>query len=165
MMESKGEVSVFLKTFRFIFWGLFSYICLYFDTAFRMQSLVYFVVIFLASLFAFFAMGAMMSIHSVGGATVAGGCGMFACWWFRISLRMEWACHSGSFWAMYMAFLMRWYVLRCFFHSLASLRGKNPPCCDALFVRLGSGSAIHVISIVSEILLTMWSSIVHASNH
>ena len=26
MMESRGEVSVFLKTFRFIFWGFFSYI-------------------------------------------------------------------------------------------------------------------------------------------
>ena len=65
MMESRDEVSMFLKTFRFIFLGFFSYICLYFDTAFRMQSLVYFVVIFLASLLAVFAMAAMMSIHSL----------------------------------------------------------------------------------------------------
>src|ERR1700737_1976979 len=57
MMESKGEVSVFLKIFRFFFFGFFSYICLYFDTAFRMQSLVYFVVIFLACLFVFFCYG------------------------------------------------------------------------------------------------------------
>ena len=52
---------------------------MYFDTAFKMQSLVYFVVIFLASLFAFFAMFAMVLIHSVGGAVVIGGCGMFVC--------------------------------------------------------------------------------------
>ena len=45
IMESRGEVSVFLKTFWFMFVGLFSYICRYFDTAFIMQSLVYFVVI------------------------------------------------------------------------------------------------------------------------
>ena len=44
-----------------------------------MQFLVNFVVIFLASLFAFFAMVAMASIHSVGGAVVIGGCGMITC--------------------------------------------------------------------------------------
>ena len=46
-------------------------------------------------------------------------------------------------------------MLRCLFHSLASLRGKKSPCCDALFVRLGSGSAWHVVSIVFEILFIM----------
>ena len=46
-------------------------------------------------------------------------------------------------------------MLRCLFHSLASLRGKKPPCCAVLFVRLGSGSALHVFSIVSKILFTM----------
>ena len=46
MMESIGDVSLLLKTFQYIFLGFFSYICQYFDTAFRMQSLVYFVVIF-----------------------------------------------------------------------------------------------------------------------
>ena len=75
MMESRGEVSVFLKTFRFIFLGLFSYIWRYFDTAFRIQSLVYFVVIFLASLFAVFAMTAMTLIHSAKEGVVSGGCG------------------------------------------------------------------------------------------
>ena len=49
VIESRGEVSECLKIFLFIFLGLFSYICRYFDTAFRIQSLVYFVVIFLAS--------------------------------------------------------------------------------------------------------------------
>jgi hypothetical protein len=165
MMESKGEVSVFLKTFRFIFWGFFSYICLYLDTAFRMQSLVYFVVIFLASLFAFFAMVAMVLIHSVGGAVVIGGCGIIVCWWFRISFRIGCVCQSGSCCAIYMVFLIRWYVFRCLFHSLASLRGKKPPCCDVLFVRFGNGSALHVFSIVFEILFTMWSNVVHASVH
>ena len=112
-------------------------------------------VIFLASLFAFFAMVAMASIHSVGGVVVAGGCGILTCWWFRISFRMGCVCHIGSCCAMYMVFRMRWYVLRCLFHSLASLRGKKPPCCDVLFVRLGSGSALQVFSIVSEILFAM----------
>ena len=47
--------------------------------AFRMQALVYLVVIFLASLFAVFAMIAMVLIQSVGGAVVTGGCGMLMC--------------------------------------------------------------------------------------
>jgi hypothetical protein len=72
-----------------------------------MQSLVYFVVIFLASLFACFAMVAMASIHSVGGVVVTGGSGMFVCWWFRISFRMGCTYQSGSCCAMYMVFLMR----------------------------------------------------------
>ena len=72
-----------------------------------MRSLVYFVVIFLVSLFAFFAIIAMVSIHSVGCVIVVGGCGMFVCWWFRMSLRMGCACQSGSCCAMYMVFLMR----------------------------------------------------------
>ena len=68
---------------------------------------MYFVVIFLASLLAFFAMVAMLLIHSVGGAIVVGGCGMFVCGWFLISSMMGCACQSGSFCAMYMVFLMR----------------------------------------------------------
>jgi hypothetical protein len=67
VMESRGEVSECLKIFLLIFLGLFSYICRYFDTAFRIQSLVYFVVIFRASLLAVFARVAMASIHSFGG--------------------------------------------------------------------------------------------------
>ena len=55
--------------------------------------------------------------------------------------------------------------MRCLFHFLASLRGKKPPCCDVMFVRLGSGSALQVFSIVSEILFTMWSNVVQASVH
>jgi hypothetical protein len=46
-------------------------------------------------------------------------------------------------------------VLRCLFHSLASLRGKKRPCCDALFVRLDRRSALQVFSIVYEILFIM----------
>ena len=48
VMESRGEVSECLKTFIFIFWGFFSYIWRYCDTTFRIQSLVYFVVIIMA---------------------------------------------------------------------------------------------------------------------
>jgi hypothetical protein len=164
MMQSRGEVSVILKTFRLIFLGLFSYSCRYFDTALRMQPLVYFVVIFLASLFTFRAMCAMVSIHSEGGVGVIGRCGMFGCWWLCISFRIGCVRQNGSCCTMYMVLRMRWYVLRCLFHSLASLRGKKPPCC-VLFVRMGSGSARQVFSIVSEILLIMLSNVVQASAH
>ena len=46
-------------------------------------------------------------------------------------------------------------MLRYLFHFLASLRGKKPPCYDVLFLRLGSGSALQVFSIVSKILFIM----------
>ena len=46
-------------------------------------------------------------------------------------------------------------MLRYRFHSLANFCGKKPLCCDVLFVRLGSGSALHVFSIVPEILFVM----------
>jgi len=72
-MQSRGEVLEFLKTFWFTFSGLFSYSCLYFDTAFSMDSLVYSVVIFLASLLAVFAIFAIVSIHSSRGVFVVGG--------------------------------------------------------------------------------------------
>ena len=48
----------------------------------------------------------------------------------------------GSCCAIFMVFLMRWYVVKCLSHSLASLHGRNPPCCYFLFVRLGSGVAV-----------------------
>ena len=44
-----------------------------------MQSLVYFVVIFRASLFAVFAIYAMVSIQSVGDTVVIGGGGIVVC--------------------------------------------------------------------------------------
>ena len=47
-------------------------------------------------LLAFFAMAAMASIHSIGGDAVTSGCGMFTCWWFRISFRMGCVCQCGS---------------------------------------------------------------------
>ena len=88
VMESRGEVSECLKTFLFIFLEFFSYIWWYFDTTFRIQSLVYFVVIFMASLLAVFAIATIMSIHSYGEVVVVSGCGICTCWWFRISFRM-----------------------------------------------------------------------------
>ena len=60
---------------------------------------------------------------------------------------------------------MRWYVSRCFFHSLASLRGRKPPCCVVLFVRVCIGVALHVFSMVSEILFTMLSNAIQAVCH
>ena len=51
------------KDFSIDIFGVFLYIWRYFDTTFRIQSLVYFVVIFLASLLAVFAMVAILLIH------------------------------------------------------------------------------------------------------
>ena len=73
MIESRGEVAEFLKTFLFIFLGFFSYIWRYFDIVLRIQALVYFVVIFLASLLAVFAIATMTSIHSFGMVSIIGG--------------------------------------------------------------------------------------------
>ena len=50
-------------------------------------------------------------------------------------------------------------------HSVRGLHGKKLPCCDVLFVRLGSGSALQVFSNVSEILFIIWSNVVHVSTH
>ena len=100
VMESRGDVSEGLKTFLFIFLGLFSYIWRYFDTAFRIQCLVYFVVIFLASLLEVFAIAAMVLIHSFGVVVVVGGCGICTFWWLRISFKMGWVCQCGLFLAI-----------------------------------------------------------------
>ena len=56
-------------------------------------------------------------------------------------------------------------MARCFFHSLASFRGRKPPCCAVLFVRFGSGDALQVFSMVFEILSTILSSDVQAISH
>ena len=54
---------------------------------------------------------------------------------------------------------------RCFFHSLDSFRGRKPPCCDVLFVRVGIGAALQVFSMDIEIFPTMLSSAMQASCH
>ena len=56
-------------------------------------------------------------------------------------------------------------MARCFSHSLASLRGRKPPCCAVLFVRFGSGGALHVFSMVSEIFSTILSRDVQVVFH
>ena len=63
-MQSSGWVLLFLKIFWWIFLGLLSYNCLYFEMAFRMQSLLYLVVIFRASMFDVSAMFVILVIHS-----------------------------------------------------------------------------------------------------
>ena len=109
--------------------------------ALRIQSLVYFVVIFLASLLVVFAIATISLIHSFGVVSIVGGCGICACWWLRISFRIGCVCQCGLCFAMYIVFMVRWYVARYFFHSLASFRGRKPPCCVVLFVRCGNGAA------------------------
>ena len=60
-LQSSGWVLLFLKTFWWIFLGLLSYNCLYFEMAFLMLSLLYLVVILRASLF---VVVAILVIHS-----------------------------------------------------------------------------------------------------
>ena len=66
---------------------------------------------------------------------------------------------------MYIVFLIRLYVARCFFHDLASLRGKKRPCWAVRFVSCGVGAALHVSSLFCEIFLFMVSSESHAYCH
>jgi hypothetical protein len=56
-------------------------------------------------------------------------------------------------------------VARCFFHSLASLRGRKPPCYVVLSVRFGSGGVLQVFSMVSEILSIILSKELQAISH
>ena len=104
MIESRGEDSEFLKTFLFIFLGFFSYSVLYLDIAFRMHSLVYFVVMFFACLLAVFAMVAISSIHIFGEMFVIGGLGICTCWWLCISFSIGCVCQFGSFFVIYIIF-------------------------------------------------------------
>ena len=66
LMQSNGGVSWFLKTLLFIYFGFFSYSCLYFMMAFLTHSWVYLVVIFRACLFPVLASVANVLIHSCG---------------------------------------------------------------------------------------------------
>ena len=64
VMQSSGGVSWLLKILLCIFLGFFSYICLYLDMAFLIQSLVYFVVIARACEFVVLAIVAIVTSHS-----------------------------------------------------------------------------------------------------
>ena len=66
---------------------------------------------------------------------------------------------------MYIAFLIRWYVLIYFFHSFCSFLGKKPPCYDALLVSVGIGVVLYVFSIVSDIFWMMLSNCKHVDWH
>ena len=66
---------------------------------------------------------------------------------------------------MYIVFLIRWYVCRCFFHFFWSFLGRKPPCCVVRFVRFGMGNALHVSWIFSEIFCISRSNFVQVSFH
>ena len=78
---------------------------------------------------------------------------------------MGWVCQCGLVLTMYIVFLMRWYVSRCFCHSLDNLRGRKPPCCAVLLVRVCIKVALQVFSMVTEISSIMLSNAVQASCH
>ena len=66
---------------------------------------------------------------------------------------------------VYIAFLIRWYVLMYFFHIFCSFLGKKPPCFDVLLVSVGIGVELHVFTIVSDVFWMMWSNCEHADCH
>ena len=68
------------------------------------------------------------------------------------------SCQFGSFFVMYIVFLIRWYVARCFFHILANFRGKKHLCWAVRFVSCGIGVVLHVSSMVCETFCIMMSS-------
>ena len=75
--------------------------------AFNMHSSVYFVVMSLACFLAVFAMVAISSFHMLGGMLVVGRSGICTCRWLRISFSIGCVCQFGSFFVMYIVFLMR----------------------------------------------------------
>jgi hypothetical protein len=54
-----------------------------------------------------------------------------------------------------MAFLVEWYIVSSFFHCFYDFLGKNPPCLAVKFVSVGIGGALHVISMVEEMFVTI----------
>ena len=65
---------------------------------------------------------------------------------------------------MYIAFLIRWYVLKCVFHIFCTFLGKKRRCCAALFVNTGKGVVLHVFSVVLDIFWMMCYNFEHANS-
>ena len=133
-MQSSGWVLLFLMTFWWIFFGLLSYSCLYFEMAFLMHSLLYLVVIFWASLFAVRTMVAMLVIHWSISVSSLGGWEIDVCRCVIMPFRMGWFLHCVLFFTVHIVLRIRWYMYRCFFHSFASFFGRKPPCFALLVV-------------------------------
>ena len=72
-----------------------------------MHSLVYFVVMSLACFLAVFAMVAISFIHTFSEMFVVGGSGICTCWWLCVSFNIGYVCQFGSFFVMYIVFLIR----------------------------------------------------------
>ena len=119
--------------------------------AFLMHSFVYLVVIFLASVFAVLASVASSFIQSFFSKSSFGGGGMLMRVWLFSSYIIGWLRQFIVLFVMYIAFLIRWYVLMCFFHCFCSFLGKKPSCCDVLLVSVGIGVVLHVFVMVSDI--------------
>ena len=151
IIQSNGGVSRFLNTFLFIFLELISYSCLYLDMAFLIHSFVYLVVIFLACVSPILVNVASSFIHSSLSKSSSGGEGILMWAWLFSSFITGCVHQFIVLFEMYIAFLIRWYVLMCFFHAFCSFLGKNPPCCDVLLISVGMGVTLHVVSIVSDI--------------
>ena len=66
---------------------------------------------------------------------------------------------------VYIAFLIKGYVLICFYHSFCNFLVKKPPCCEVLLVSVGIGVVLHVFVIVSNIFWIVWSNCEHADCH
>ena len=129
-----------------------------------MQSKLYFVVIFCAMFFAFFASCAIVEIQSstkmssVGGFEMAG----FLC--VLMVFNIGCICHVRLVFWMRISLLIMWYVVRCF-QCFASFLGRYPPCCAVWGVRCGKGCAEHMSAIVEDSSHVYLSKVSHASDH
>ena len=155
IIQSNGGISKFLNTFLFIFLGLMSYNSLYLDMDFLMHSLVYLVVILFACVFVILANVASSLIHSFFSKSSCGGGGMLIWVWLFNSFIIGCIHQFIVLLVIYIAFLIRWYVLICFFHIFCSFFGKKSPYHDVLLVSVGMGIALHVFSIISDIFWIM----------
>ena len=87
---------------------------------FLTQYWVCLVVILRACLFADLAISAIILIQSCGSVFGCGGGGIVVWLWFLSSSITGWVYHAGMVFVMYIAFLIRWYVARCFFHCFCN---------------------------------------------
>ena len=95
--------------------------------AFLIHSLVYLVVIFLACMFVVLANVANSFIHSFFCKSSFGGKDMLIWVWLFNSCIIGCVRQFTMLFVMYIPFLIRWYVLICYFHIFCSFLGRKPP--------------------------------------
>jgi hypothetical protein len=165
LMLSNVVFSVFLNMTLCILLGCRLRVFLYFEIVFLQLIEVCLVIISLVFFLVVFPMVPSSVNHPLTSSGSFGGFGIFVYWWFCKFVIMLWVLQLLFRMMIFIAFLMMWYVDSSFFHCFWSFMGKNPPCLDACSVSVGIGGAVHVSSIILEILFTMSSICVHTCCH